>query len=45
MFEFSNYVDISASVGAFTNNVSVYYYEPKFTTFVAVCAKNQVSFL
>uniref|UniRef100_A0A914Y0X1 WD repeat-containing protein 54 beta-propeller domain-containing protein n=1 Tax=Panagrolaimus superbus TaxID=310955 RepID=A0A914Y0X1_9BILA len=43
MFEFSNYVDISSSVGAFTNNVSVYYYEPKFTTFVAVCAKNQVN--
>ena len=42
MFDLSVTADLPSTVGSFSNNLSVYYYEPKFTTFAAVCGKNQV---
>ena len=42
MFELNTTADLPSTVGSFPNNLSVYYYEPKFMTFAAICGKNQV---
>uniref|UniRef100_A0A7E4UZR6 WD_REPEATS_REGION domain-containing protein n=1 Tax=Panagrellus redivivus TaxID=6233 RepID=A0A7E4UZR6_PANRE len=42
MYEFNDGVDLTPPVGAFSNNVSGYYYEPRFTTYVAAGGKHSV---
>uniref|UniRef100_A0AC34QTC0 Uncharacterized protein n=1 Tax=Panagrolaimus sp. JU765 TaxID=591449 RepID=A0AC34QTC0_9BILA len=45
MFGLSSTAELASTVGAYSNNLSVFYYEPKFITYVAVCGKNQINFL